>query len=738
MSNEIIENIVPNDNPASQHLKRFMAICANSDDGIMQFEKFALDEDHLIVLCEPEVSTVFALNLVTTARFPVKIDYDELRKLIDEGSILLAEYTFDKKTFFQEEGLNNSLLKRMNERYKAILPLILDLDNSLKNGYNSGTFAQAAKDAQKGVRYIYDTFYSFLRHGCRKTGLTMPQGKDANYFPEPRKIKTKLGRISSHHEGKLLNEYDYKSFEWAKNKYSKTARLTIEKVVDLMKGQFYRKSRSLLPLHEQKLTGKKYDVKLKEDWEIPTYNQFYYWLKKECGGVLPRRDKGKTNATEFSSDIAGRKGTPGSWVTGPGEEFQLDETPFDEEAVSAFDPTRQTKIGKPTVYFVKDRWSRCIAGLYITTQNPSYDTVKEALFNSGRDKGKFFEELGLPFDSSLMPISGNCLTLKVDRGEFHNHISEGPITSDVPITIKFSRTGRGDDKGMIEKMFDTWSQFFQGLSPAHQTKSRRDIAKQVARKNACLTIPELYEIAIVYIIHYNNHQEIKDFPAPLEMKRDGVPPIPAKIWEWGIKYRPGYLQAIPDEQLYLDLLETADATVYQDHVLLLGTKLKYTCDWTLKKGHQDYQKGAKQKKFKARIHRGCVDFIYLVTKEGLQVATLHSDHIGFIGHSFEEVNIQQAIEGTGTKKRKKEALESKLGVMYLLQEKVRVAISEKLPAAMQDIQKIRENRMFESMFERQKQINRLYMATYDGFYSDEPTKENSHEEESDSHDNFTS
>ena len=160
MSNESIENTVfndVNDNPASQHLKRFMAICANSEDGIMQFAKFALDEDHLIVLCEPEVGTVFALNLVTTARFPVKIDYDELRRLIDEGNILLAEYTFDKKTFLQEDELNDSLLKRMNERHKAISPLILDLDNSLKNGYDSGTFAQAAKDAKRGVRYIYDT-----------------------------------------------------------------------------------------------------------------------------------------------------------------------------------------------------------------------------------------------------------------------------------------------------------------------------------------------------------------------------------------------------------------------------------------------------------------------------------------------------------------------------------------------------------------------------------------------------
>jgi hypothetical protein len=158
----------------------------------------------------------------------------------------------------------------------------------------------------------------------------------------------------------------------------------------------------------------------------------------------------------------------------------------------------------------------------------------------------------------------------------------------------------------------------------------------------------------------------------------------------------------------------------------------------LKSGYQDYQVGLKQKQFKARIHRGCVDFIYLVTEAGLQVGMLHQDHIGFIGRSFDEVKIQRAIEKKEAKQRQKAALESKLGVMYLLQEKVRTAIAEKLPAPMQDLQKIRENRMFESMFERQKQINRLYMATYDSFYSDETIKENNYDEESETLDDFTS
>ncbi|WP_375276884.1 hypothetical protein [Alteromonas australica] len=722
--------------PESSKLKRFKAICSDNENGEMSFSNVTLTEDHLIILCECEANRVFVINLVSTAKFPIRLAYYELLKKIDEGEVLLVDHEFDPKTFKQDDDLPASVIKRKDERYDAILPLIEDLDSSLANGYGQGAFKDAADRAGRKVQFIYNTFYSYLRHGCRKSGLVMPQGKDANHTPKKRDIRVKQGRVSKDVQGKVLEEDDYKAFNWAKREYSKGG-MTIEKVVSLMYAKFYFETRSLLSEPEQKRLGKKFNIKLKPAHLRPTEHQFHYWLNKQHNGVLPRRDKKQNDALEYQSDIAGRKGNGNTWVIGPGQTYQLDETPFDEELVSTFDPHRRLKIGKATLYFVKDVFSRCVVGLYITTQPPSYDTVKEAVFNSFREKSGLLKELQLPFDPVHFPQSGVPTGLFVDRAEFHNKLSEGPITSDVPITVKFTRTGRGDDKGMIEKMFDTYSMFFKGLSPAHQTKKRRDIQKQIARKNACLTIDELYEIAVVYIIFYNNFHEIEDYPACREMKVDGVPPIPAKIWDWGMKYRPGYLQDVPEHQLYLDLLEVKDVTVYQDHVYLLGTKLKYTCEWTLKMGYQDWQKGSKQKTFKARVHRGCVDFIYLVTEEGLQVAILHNDHQAFIGCSFEEVKIQLEVERRSENSRKQEALERKLETMYVLKERVRTAIAEKLPAHMQDTHELRNNRTFDSMFAHQLQVNRLYHATKDSFYSEQQTiTNNENDEESDTYDDF--
>jgi hypothetical protein len=701
---------VPLTDSPSDELKRFQALCSNNESGVMQVGEHTLEEDYLIILVEPEVNAVFAINLETTAKFPIRLNYDELREQINEGAIELTKYEFDPKITASQGELTEKQQARVNERYKAIQPLILDLEDTLVSGYGSNVFTNAATAVNRGTPYIYNTFYSFLRNGCRKSGLIMPQGKDANYFPEARKVKKKLGRATAKKQGIVLRDVDFKIFQKYKKRYAETAGLSINQTVNDMWEEEYSYGKTLLSVAESRRTGTKYKIDLWPADQRPTYNQFYHWLMKEYDGVLPRRDRKKYNRTEWAASMAGRSGNHGLWVTGPGEVYQVDETPFDEEAVSIFDESRQTKIGKPTFYFMKDMFSKAIVSCYITTQSPSYDTLKEVLFNAGRDKQSWLNELGIPIDGDVWKMKGMPLTVLADRAELHNKLSEGPITADVPITVKFTRAGRGDDKGDVEKAFDLWSQFFKGLSPAHQTKSRREIAKQLARKNACLTIPELYEIAMVYIIHYNNTNELTDYPLTKQMKLDGVEPIPAQLWDWGMKYRPGYIQDIPENQLYLDLLELGDVTVYQDHVYLKKHKLKYVCQWTLEKGHQDTRRGQKLKTFKCRMHRGCVDFIFLDTEEGLQIATLHNSHNSYIGLGFDEVKLERDFEKMKEDERKEKALTSKINATYFLKDKLRKAISQRMPAPMQDIQKIRENRKFEEMFERNVQANRLYIA----------------------------
>ncbi|MCF7982529.1 MAG: hypothetical protein K9K86_11135 [Pseudomonadales bacterium] len=693
-------------------LKRFSVVCPNTDlESSLTIGSELIAEDYLIVLVDIPLNQVFAINLDSIARFPIRLPYDELIEHIDNDRVFLASLEMDKRVTLDEDLLNKGYRAKMEKRWLDILPLTLNLDVVLRNGYGEKIFDETRIKSGKSKQYIYDTFYSWLRHGCRKQGLGMPQGKDANHLPKTRVIHVKQGATNKGiPRGKILDERDFKNFQFGFRLYRKKNGPSINKTIHKIWEKHYFKTRSKNTALEQAHTGKKYSVQLLPAHERPSYHQFYFWLNKQYDGNLPKRDKTRKNATEYAANDQGRPGNAFFHIIAPGELFQLDETPFDEEMVSVFDSERKTKIGKATIYFVRDTFSRAIVGLYITLLRPSFATAKEALFNAARDKKEFLAEIGCPLDPALWNIQGVPMALLVDKAEFHNKVSEGPIT-DLPINIKFTRGGRGDDKPLAETIFNSFSKFFQGVSPAHQTKSHRDIALQLARKNACLTIPELYQIALVYIEHYNNKHVIKDYPLTREMIRDDVKPIPIQLWTWGLQNRPGYLSDFSESELYLKLLEKGEVTLHRNHVYLKDKGLRYNCEWTLAEGLQDRRSsGNKAKVFPCRYFRGLVDMIFLCTPDGLKLATLDAKDIAYSGLSFEEVHAYKEAGREPQDLLKEDEINSLISVSLFLEDTLRNARAQRIPSSMPNLAKINENRAAESIFDRVHLVNRFVQA----------------------------
>tara|TARA_R110001592_G_scaffold363067_1_gene679992 strand:- start:11003 stop:13273 length:2271 start_codon:yes stop_codon:yes gene_type:complete len=666
-------------------------------------------EDYLVVLVDAGLNQVFMINLDTKARFPVCVPYFELMEKIDDEEVEILHFVLDPRILMDEDTIPTSFKNKAERRYKDIISLITDLDAVIRNSRGDQLFADTAKAAGKGRDYIYNTFYSFLRNGCRKWGLGLPQGKDANREIKPRKYTVKMGRPPAIPQGKLPDERDIGAFEWAENQYKKKDGPSLKKVVDLMHKKFYYKSKSRLSAYDRRQTGELHEVKLLPADEMPTEEQFKHWLKIKHGGSLPNRDKSRKNATEYAANKVGRKGDAFLHVTAPGQMYTLDETPFDEEVVSIFDETRSTKLGKATLYFVRDTWSWAISGLYITTENPSYATAKEALFNSIRNKANFLKEIGSPIDPKDWPIEGAPQSLLVDNAEFNNTLSEGAV-SDLPITIKFARAGRGDDKGLIESMFHAFSSFFKGMSKAHQTKSLLDINKQIARKNACLTINELYIIATVYIRHYNNQRLSGDYPLNQVMVRDGVPPIPNKCLTWGLRYRPGGFTELTEEEVYLRLFEKGEVSVRQDCIYLKGIQLRYNCNWTFAESIQDKHDKKTYPTFPCRYFRGLLDVIYICTPDGLKLATLDNRDRRFSNLSVNEIYAQRAAENSAYEPYRIEEKNSIATMQQFLEDYLSYAKSHKVNASMPDIATIKQNREVESIFDRIQQMNRMAKA----------------------------
>jgi len=683
-----------------------------------------IEEDYLVIMVDEPLNQVFMINLDSTARFPILIPYSELIECINTGIVEVLELGLDPKVTMPHELLSEKGQEKVEKRFKHILPLTLDLESVLRNGYGQNIFedtrihASKVAGTNKSKQYIYDTFYSWLRHGCRKQGLCMPQGKDANHKPKERELLIKQGRPyekGKKPRGLLLTDYDYKVFNIGKRLYAKKNGPSIRKTINKLWRKYYVKSKTRSSHSEFLETGEKTHIELVEPHERPSYFQFYGWLLKQYKGVLPKRDRSRKNATEYAANLKGRSGNSFAHIIAPGELYQLDETPFDEELVSVYDYTRRIKLGKATLYFVRDTFSRGIAGVYITTQNPSYATVKEAIFNACRDKADFYREIGCPLDPAKWPMCGAPLAVLVDKAEFHNKISEGPI-EDLPITIKFTRSGRGDDKPLAETIFNVFSNFFKGLSEAHQTKSQRDIALQLARKKAMLTIPELYQIALVFIEHYNSTHVINDYPSTKSMKEDKVPSRPNDLWHWGIRYRPGYLLDISEDELYIKLLEKGEVSINKTHILLKEKGLHYNCEWIFDEGHQDRRSsGNKVKTYSCRYFRGLVDTILICTEDGLKIATLDNLHNRFSGLSFEEVKQRKKAEDSEDEDLLEIELNSLVSIEAFTEERLKIARQQKVTGTIPTIQTIKDNRKFEALADRFYQANRFVQTVHNEY-----------------------
>ncbi|MBB1439352.1 hypothetical protein H5202_11805 [Shewanella sp. SG41-4] len=670
-----------------------------------------IKEDYLVINIDIPLNVAFAINLDSVAKFPIQLEYSELLNKINHESLILFEMDWPQEALMDLDSLPEHKRNKALERYQVIEPLLQDLDNVLRNDYGQNCIAKVIEQTGRSKQYVYDCLYSYFRLGQRRAGLCLPMGKNTIHVPKKRELRVKPGRPNTGiARGKVLDEYDYKNFKSAKRLYAKRNGPSITYVYKQLIRKHYYSSRVKHDFQTAQKTQRRFKVELKAPDQRPTYNQFYYWLCKEFDGNLPTRDKSRQNPIENQKDNSGREGDAYAHVIAPGQVFEIDETPFTEELVSVFDPTRSTKIGKATVYFIIDVFSKLIAGLYITTENPSYNTVRQAIFNSSRDKQVWFDEMGLNFDASFWPQSGIATTYFVDKAEFHNKISEGPI-SDLPVTVKFSRSGRGDDKPNVEQLFGIFQEYFKGVSKGNQTKSQQDIARQLARKNACLTVHELYQIAIVYVFYHNNNRIIPNYPLERSMVRDQIPAIPAKLWAWAEKNRPGYLISLPDDELYLKLLTKGEITVHRDHLYLKEKGLRYNCEWTLESGLQE-RKLPNQRSLilSCRYNIELVDIIFICTSDGLKIATLDHKDNRFAGLSFDQVKQQKTQEHGENELVIEDELQYLLGVQLFIEHKLTQAEKEKISGTMPSLAKIKDNRKLEALINRQSDVNR-YLQT---------------------------
>lgn len=665
-----------------------------------------LSEAMVVVFSDYYTNRVFLMNYENKPRKPSLFPMTTILSWIETNLITTAEMKLEALYYLADSQIKDKTLEKRNKRFKAIHPIIENLEEFLLSVYDSKLVSEAAKQAGVTRYQIYQWAYLYLRRGQTKNAL-LPKYQRC---PGKKRKSTgaRLGRPPSSPDApqKLKTSEDERNLKRVLEKYYFVPGAPpLSEAWEHFLALHYAAEKYLIP-------GGKIEFRLPQgEKNYPPLSQFKSWKDTFVRETGINPDRLRMSKSKYDKDLKGRSGDHVR-ASGPGEVYQIDATVTDIYLVSQFDKSRKLIVGRPTLYSVVDVFSEAIVGILLTLAPPSWHGMALALFNAFRSKVSFCEEVGFKLiDEHAWPMAVPCIKLFGDNAELNSELSES-LHPDLGVTVLFGRPYRGDDKGLVEKSFDHFNKKTISRLPGFVTKESKSRGVKDPKLSAAITLPELYDRLIDYILHHNNTQECSPQLLNKQMVADGVLPRRRDIWNWGLKNRPFTGKAVPEEHLYLHLLEKGEASVHREGVYF--RKLWYVCDWALASGLQNQRSNRNRaKKFDVRFMRHSTEYIYLCTPEGLKLATRKFSFNRFEGCSFDEVESQLSREHNERVVRMPEVLSSELSLNENTQNLVKTAQDTQVKLTTAEIKKqsLTENRQFEIEQEQLRERGRLRNVT---------------------------
>jgi hypothetical protein len=362
--------------------------------------------------------------------------------------------------------------------------------------------------------------------------------------------------------------------------------------------------------------------------EIPSLGQALYWYHKlsNPSDVIIARE----GVRRFNLRYRAIGGDAAAGASGPGSVYQIDSTPGDVTLVSSLDPNR--RIGRATLYFIIDVFSRLIAGFAVTLEEPSYVAAMLSLENALTGKVEFCARHQIAISPEEWPSHHIPEALVADRGEMisknANHLSDtlGIRTTNTP-------PYRADLKPFVERSFHSvQSEVIHHLPGA--VNQRRERGDKDERLDAVLTLEDFRKIIIHFILAFNRSR-IEGFRPQEFMLSDKVEPRPVDLWSWGITNRAGHLRTLGSDLVRLNLLPRSQLTVTERG--LRFRNLFYTCDTAQKEDWQVKVRASRSRKREIAYDPLNTDLVYLVTPNGFEACRLMEASATFAHRSWQEV-----------------------------------------------------------------------------------------------------
>ena len=511
----------------------------------------------------------------------------------------------------------------------------------------------------------------------------------------PRKHSNIIG------DGINVDEDTKRIFRIAVNKYYYTsAKKTLSLTYELMLKDFFNT-----------------DIKIKDNveipiiksyGEIPSLNQFRYWFQKERN--IKREISSRQSPKKYEQRHRGMIGDSTSEAMGPGY-FEIDATVGDIYLVSRYN--RDWIIGRPVIYFVVDRFSRMIAGVYVGLDGPSWNGSMMALANCACNKKLFCKEYDIEIEEEDWPVRFLPEVLLADRGELEGSNIHNLINV-FGIKVQNAPPFRPDWKPIIEQNFRVVNLRTKPLMPGVINSDYRERGEKNYALDAKLDIYQFEKTIILAILHHNNHHFLENYNREEMMIEDDIEPIlPINLWNWGIANRSGKLRYVPEDIVKLNLMPTGTATVTSQGIRFNG--MLYASQKSLKQKWFEQARNKGTWKVSISYDPRLMDYIYIRDDNGInyEKCFLLEHQQRYKDRTLDEINYLLEYEKLQEKRYSDKKIQSKVDLISEIENIVEQAKQQtaeeqtKGSSNRSRLKNIRQNRKVEKMLRREEEAFEL-------------------------------
>lgn len=315
------------------------------------------------------------------------------------------------------------------------------------------------------------------------------------------------------------------------------------------------------------------NVQLLPVGQMPSYQQFYRVLRQNQPLYFQLfRQAGPGHVV---NNYEGKTGFVLQEAVCAGHQYEVDSTQADIWLVAEKDSNKI--IGKPTLYFIIDRFSRLVVGWHATLDSPSWHGACEAFISIFEDPEALANELGVKYrgKGAHPAVSLACCELITDRGGEFVSVMSDHITEGIRVAVVNLPAHMCSAKGAVECLIKLDHVTLRDVAPGYQPPA--ETMKRFGadyEHDAKWTLDEFraYIMDFVYLHNLRIHEKL---PRRLHAVDDGYLPIPVEVFSRDAEESGTMLTALDPVDVYWELLAERRGVVTNTGVVLHG--LHYSC-----------------------------------------------------------------------------------------------------------------------------------------------------------------